>query len=144
MPHEAARIRIDGLAPVRVEIDAARIVTVVRNLVENACRYSPDDRPVVVAAAADAGGEHLVVSVRDHGPGISGRMRHEVFETFVRADTGLDAEHGGIGLGLAIAKGFVEAHGGRIWIDDPADGSPGSVFAFTVPLAVDEVAAVHR
>jgi len=150
LPQERHRIEVAPLPSAVLEVDEARVVTALRNLVENACKYSSFNDPVLVSATLDGadgafegpGGEggsdpgrRVTLRVRDRGPGIPPRQRDAVFETFVRADHGLDAAEGGVGLGLAIAKGFIEAHGGRIWIDEPSDGDPGSVFAVTLPLA---------
>ena len=137
LPTERHRITIGRVDPATTEVDPTRIVTALRNLLHNACQYSPDDRPVEVDGrierASDpsvSGGREdphqLWISVRDHGDGVTPAMRDEIFETFIRGQSGLDAPQGGLGLGLAIAKGFVEAHGGRIEIDDPDDGRPGA------------------
>lgn len=150
LPTERSRITVGRVEPATIEVDPARLVTALRNLVDNACQYSPDDRPVEIEATIEpidgaaytsdpaADGEHpsqLRIAVRDHGAGVSPARRDEIFETFIRGDSGLDAPRGGLGLGLAIAKGFVEAHGGRIHIDDPTDGGPGAVFSIRLPLA---------
>ena len=70
----------------------------------------------------------LAISVTDTGPGVPPDERQTVFDSFVRFDTG-----GRSGLGLAIAKTFVEAHGGQIWVEDVPNG--GARFAFTLPMA---------
>lgn len=132
MPHQRRRIRVGDLPEISVSVDAARVVTVLRNLLENACTYSGEE---LVDMTVELEGDVLRTSVRDRGPGIAPDMRARIFDTFVRGDSSLDAEYGGIGLGLAIARGFVEAHGGRIEMRDPADGGPGVVFSFTLPLA---------
>lgn len=130
MPHQRDRIIVNELPERSISVDAARIVTVLRNLLENACTYSPDGSPVELTITA---GEHQVeVRVRDYGPGVDFAVRDRIFETFVRGDSALTAEFSGIGLGLAIARGFVEAHDGRIWVGDADDG-PGAVFGFTLP-----------
>ncbi len=139
LPHEKARIEVGPMPAVTLEVDAARIVTALRNLLENACKYSPPDRPVVISAlgpdaASGAVPGSVAISIRDHGPGVPPWLRDRVFETFVRADPGLDAPQSGIGLGLAIAKGFVEVHGGRIAIVDPPADEAGSVFVVTLPV----------
>jgi signal transduction histidine kinase len=71
----------------------------------------------------------VAVVVSDRGPGVAASERETVFDSFVRFDTG-----GRAGLGLAIAKTFVEAHGQHIWVDSPT-GSEGARFAFTLPIA---------
>lgn len=148
LPTEQARITVHPVDPrIAVEVDPARMVTVLRNLLENACKYSPADRPVEVAVTVDArpagrgrrsgaGGSTTVrIAIRDHGAGIPARLRDPIFDTFVRGEPGLDASGGGLGLGLAIAKGFTEAHGGNIGVAEPSDGTPGSVFVVILPEA---------
>ncbi|NPA91212.1 MAG: GAF domain-containing protein [Chloroflexi bacterium] len=111
-----------------VYVDAARVEVVLRNLLENALKYTPPGRPVRVRAFAE--GDHVVVRVEDRGPGIPPEHRERIFDRFYRVP-GVRA--GGAGLGLAICKGFVEAHGGRIWVEENPGG--GAVFAFTLPIA---------
>lgn len=127
-----------GAHPLEVDLPAdlpparanyTQIDQVLTNLIENAARYTPDDAPIVVRAFAE--GDSLTVEVRDHGPGIPEGMRARIFEKFVRA-VGPERHASGAGLGLAICKGIVEAHGGRIW----AENLPGGArFSFTLPLA---------
>jgi two-component system sensor histidine kinase KdpD len=78
--------------------------------------------------AGDVKDDRIVVSVTDHGPGVPKSEQAGVFDRFVRFDTG-----GRAGLGLTIAKTFVEAHGERIWVEDAAGG--GARFVFTLPMA---------
>jgi two-component system sensor histidine kinase KdpD len=78
--------------------------------------------------AAELCHDRVTLTVTDRGPGVPSNEREAVFDRFVRFDTG-----GRAGLGLTIAKTFVEAHGERIWVDDVPDG--GARFAFTLPLA---------
>lgn len=128
------RIVVHTLPDQLVEVDAARITTVLRNLVENACKYSPSNARVEISAHTND--DSVVFSVRDHGPGIDNATSLRLFETFVRGQSGLAAETSGVGLGLAISKGFVEAHGGRIWIETPDGG--GARFCFAIPLVQPE------
>jgi two-component system sensor histidine kinase KdpD len=118
----------DGLPP--ADVDIVLITRVLSNLVHNAVRHSPKDAPITVAARL-AGPETIEVSVTDHGPGVSPSQRDEVFTMFVRRDN--DA---GAGLGLTIAKTFVEAHGQRIWVEDAPGG--GARFCFTLPAAASD------
>jgi two-component system, OmpR family, sensor histidine kinase KdpD len=115
----------DGLPP--ADVDVVLITRVLSNLVHNAVRHSPKDAPITVGARL-AGPETIEVSVTDHGPGVSPSQRDEIFTMFVRRDN--DA---GAGLGLTIAKTFVEAHGQRIWVEDAPGG--GARFCFTLPAA---------
>ena len=115
----------DGLP--EVGVDHLLIGQVLTNLLDNADRHGPPGTAVTVAG--ETHGEGMVaLSVTDRGPGVPSGERQSVFESFVRFDTG-----GRAGLGLALAKTFVEAHGGRIWVEDVAGG--GARFVFTVPVA---------
>jgi two-component system sensor histidine kinase KdpD len=110
-----------------VNVDQQLIEQVLSNLLDNANRHGPSGTPITVEANLyhDKG---VAVSVTDSGPGVKLAERQTIFDTFVRFDTG-----GRAGLGLAIAKAFVEAHGGHIWVED-APGR-GATFVFTLPLA---------
>jgi two-component system sensor histidine kinase KdpD len=109
-----------------VDIDQLLIGQVLANLLENADRHAPPDSLIAVAAARQ--GDRITVSVTDTGPGIPDDEREAVFDRYVRFDTG-----GRAGLGLTIAKTFVEAHGEHIRIDDVPGG--GARFSFTLPMA---------
>ena len=109
-----------------VEVDPLLIGQVLVNLLDNANRYSPSQGDITVEAWRD--GERVLVSVSDQGPGIPGDQRDEVFQQFTRLDKG-----GRAGLGLTIAKTFVEAHGERIWYEDAPGG--GARFVFSLPVA---------
>jgi PAS domain S-box-containing protein len=117
-----------GLPPVNGDRD--RLTEVLGNLLDNADKYSPPGEPIDVDVRADQ--TELIVSVRDHGRGLSTQERERVFEKFYRAD-GSDAQAAyGHGLGLYICRLLVEAQGGRIWAEAAANG--GSVFSFSLPV----------
>ena len=123
----------------RVMVDRARIVQVLNNLFSNAARHSPESSPIRVSAARD--GVHVAISVKDKGRGLSADQLQYLFRK--HADVGsAEPEHGlgGAGLGLAICKGLVEAHGGRIWAESDGVGR-GARFTFTVPVAEEAHAA---
>jgi two-component system sensor histidine kinase KdpD len=103
---------------------------VVKQLVENALKYSPAGSPVAITAAPrDA---RIVIGVADRGPGIEENERARIFDKFFRGRRHrFDTK--GTGMGLAIAKGIVEAHGERIWVE--SEPGQGSVFYFTLPVA---------
>jgi two-component system sensor histidine kinase KdpD len=126
---------IDELPPVKV--DEAAMAEVIYTLVDNAAKYSPPNTPIRVSAAANDDST-ILVSVEDKGPGIREEMRERVFEKFFRAmrdgDVG-DRQSAGTGMGLAIAHGIVQAHGGRLWIEDPADNK-GAKFVVALPSGV--------
>ncbi|MFL6254949.1 MAG: DUF4118 domain-containing protein [Pyrinomonadaceae bacterium] len=113
----------EGLPPAHV--DARAVSEVVYTLVDNAAKYSPAGTPVRVSAEADAGGS-LSLSVEDEGGGVPSQLRERVFDKFFRAmrdgDAAARGAPTGTGMGLAIARGIVEAHGGRIRIEDGREG----------------------
>jgi K+-sensing histidine kinase KdpD len=109
--------------------DGPALAEVVYTVVDNAAKYSPDGAPVGVRVRGGADGG-VVVSIEDRGAGIPPPLRDRVFERFVRA-TGSDQPPGS-GMGLAIARGIVDAHGGRIWIEDGASGT-GTRVVFELP-----------
>ena len=127
-PGDRLRVDLPPDLPL-VSADPARIEAALRNLIENAVKYSPPGTPIRVSAEPADG--HLLVRVADEGPGIPAEHREKIFDRFYRIDSGLARQTGGAGLGLSITKGFVEAHGGRIWIE-PSES--GAVFAFTLPI----------
>ena len=121
-------------ALVQVHVDPPRIEQVVTNLVENALKYSPQGGDVQVEVTADAGVARL--SVRDRGIGIAAEDLPLIFERFHRGKNVDDRRFAGMGLGLYIARGIVEQHGGRIW----AESAPGEGSTFCVELPVATVA----
>jgi two-component system, OmpR family, sensor histidine kinase KdpD len=123
--HEVELRVPDDLPP--VDVDLILISRVLTNLVENAVRHGPKNAPITIAARLTRP-DAIEMSVTDHGPGVSPDRLNEVSGLFVRRDG--DA---GAGLGLAIAKTFVEAHGQRIWVEDAPGG--GARFLFTLPVA---------
>ena len=123
-----------------VMVDKRRIVQVLYNLLSNVAGYSHESLPVAVSAERD--GVRLAVSVVDQGRAIPSEMLPELFRRFSRA-FGRDTSPGvgGSGLSLAICKGIVEAHGGRIRAESDSPGQ-GATFTFTLPIAEGMVAAV--
>jgi two-component system, sensor histidine kinase and response regulator len=114
----------------RIHADEELLRRTLTNLVENAIRYAPAETSVNVAAVRV--GDGIELRVADAGRGIALEMREKVFDPFVQAESG--GEHlvarAGRGLGLTFCKLVVEAHGGRIWVED---GEPGAVFCVRVP-----------
>ncbi len=115
--------------------DWDRLGQVFDNLLVNADRYAPAGTPIEIHVAPGVRGT-VVTRVIDHGPGVSADMRDRIFDRFVRDE---QSSTEGTGLGLSIVRGIVEAHAGRVWLDDPEPGG-GAVFAFTLPAARAEVA----
>jgi signal transduction histidine kinase len=124
-------VRVTASAPELVaDVDPDRMRTVVRNLLENAIKYSrPDSRPVEVMAARN--GDSLTIRVTDDGPGIPETDLPSVFEPFYRGDRSRSRKTGGYGLGLSIAKRIAEAHGGSITVENNA--TRGASFVVTLP-----------
>ena len=126
----AARVRLsipDDLPLVKV--DAPQVAHVLANLLDNAAKYAPPDSPIEVSAAVGDGA--LRVTVSDRGAGVAAHERERIFEPFYRTAGPADVGVKGTGLGLAICRGLIEAHGGRIWVQN---GRSGAEFTFTLPL----------
>jgi len=121
----------DDLPPVK--LDYLEIDQVLTNLIENAVRYTPAGSPIEIGTQID--GNQMVVSVADRGPGIPPADLERVFDKFYRV-LGTGVKTTGSGLGLAVSKGLVEAHGGRIWAENREGG--GAIFSFTLPLGKTE------
>jgi two-component system sensor histidine kinase KdpD len=114
-----------------VEADPRRIRQVIDNLLGNAIKYSPDGTEISVICEVDD--QSLSVHVKDQGVGIAANEIDKIFERFYQAASGTSSHKaGGVGLGLAICKGIIEAHKGRIWAQ--SEIGKGSVFTFTLPL----------
>jgi two-component system sensor histidine kinase KdpD len=110
-----------------VLVDGVLLEQVVINLVENAMKYAPSGSTIDVSASAI--GREIVVEVADRGPGIPFGEEARIFDKFYR---GRLAREGGVGLGLTICRGIVEAHGGRVWAENRSGG--GALFRFSIPL----------
>jgi len=123
-----------------VELDYMQIDQVLTNLIENAVRYTPKDSPIEVSAHSN--GTQVVISVADRGPGIPPADLERVFDKFYRVLDGKPntGHPSGSGLGLAVSKGLVEAHAGRIWAE-PREGG-GVVFSVALPLGTMEEVTV--
>jgi two-component system, OmpR family, sensor histidine kinase KdpD len=121
-----------------VRIDGVLLEQVLINLIENAAKYSPTGSSIDLSASA---GDHdMVVEVADRGQGIPVGEELRIFDKFYRAKP---TREGGVGLGLTICRGVIEAHGGRIWAENRTGG--GAVFRFTLPLSEEQppIAAEH-
>ncbi|MBC6936340.1 MAG: GAF domain-containing protein [Chloroflexi bacterium] len=118
-----------------VNVDRDKIERVLQNLVDNALKYSPADTAITIRAyqpgLAGAPAGFLRVDVADQGPGVPDEYKSRLFDRFVQVK-GRRGARRGIGLGLTFCKMAVEAHGGRIWVENNPGG--GSLFAFTVPV----------
>ena len=127
---EAARAEVTfGEGAPTVLVDPHQIQRVLVNLIENALKYSPTDELIRVQVSATP--SEAVVRVIDHGPGVPEEERERIFEPFQRGSRGASAP--GAGLGLAIARGFAEANGGRLTVESRSD--QGATFVLVLPAA---------
>jgi PAS domain S-box-containing protein len=113
-----------------LHVDGDRIAQVLTNLVGNAVKFSPPQTTITVAARQV--GDEVQVDVSDQGQGIAPAERRRIFEPFQQLDAHGVHRTQGAGLGLAICKGLVEAHGGRIWVQDRS--GPGTTLSFALPI----------
>jgi two-component system, OmpR family, sensor histidine kinase BaeS len=116
----------------QLSLDPERIGQVLGNLLDNALRHTPAGGTVTISATASRRTGGVALSVADTGEGIPAEHLARVFERFYRVDTARDRGHGGSGIGLAIAKAFVEAHGGQLNATSPGTGQ-GSTFRILLP-----------
>jgi signal transduction histidine kinase len=114
--------------------DPVRMARIFHNLIDNACKYSPEGGEVRVFARQYR--SEIVIGVSDHGVGITEEDQEDLFEPFSRL--GQKTRTKGIGLGLVVCKRLVEAHGGRIWVESKP--GEGSTFLFGIPLEEDKAA----
>ena len=127
-PEQVVEVDVQPETP-EVLADWHRLGQVIDNLLENADHAAPKGTPIRMSAWRDET-ENVVVSITDSGPGVPKEMRTQIFERFVRGE---QSSYPGIGLGLPIVKGLIEAQGGRIWVGTSDSG--GASFCFTIPAA---------
>ncbi len=113
-----------------VEIDPDRISQVLRNLVHNAIKFSPQNSTIDITAELQK--DHILFSVKDQGVGLNIEDQIRVFEPFYQVEGSLSRNYGGTGLGLTICRGIIEAQKGKIWVESKPN--IGSTFYFTIPL----------
>ncbi|MBK6911534.1 MAG: HAMP domain-containing protein [bacterium] len=124
------RVNIRCAEELRAPINGFLVRQAIVNLLDNACKYSPEQTEIEVRAVADRG--TLVISVEDHGPGIAEKHLPRIFERFYRVDASRNRKYGGTGLGLAIVKHAALAHGGTADVDTQL--GRGSTFSIRLPL----------
>ena len=121
------RIHVDDNIP-PISMDMMLIAQVLTNLLDNACKYSPLDSPIEIWAQVKD--NQAVIKVKDYGYGIPSEDLERVFDKFYRVQHHVLMV--GTGLGLSICRGFIEAHGGRIWAENNPDR--GITMTFTLPI----------
>jgi two-component system sensor histidine kinase KdpD len=128
-PERNIQVNVPAELP-EVSVDGELIEVVLRQLIDNAVKYSPPESPVLVSAEPSDG--RVIVSVADGGPGIPEAEQTRIFEKFHRAEAS-HQQIPGAGMGLAIAREIVHAHGGEIWVESKP--GEGSIFRFSLPAA---------
>lgn len=126
----AITVNLDAHGRITATIEPSKIARVINNLLDNAMRHAPDGSNVDVLLTSD--GSDAQVTVRDRGDGVDASDVKHIFDRFYRGEKSRSRAYGGAGLGLAIAKGVIDAHQGRIWVENALDG--GARFTFTIPL----------
>jgi signal transduction histidine kinase len=134
------RIALDIVEGVVVPIDRMVVREALTNVLDNAIKYSPPDATVAVRVARED--HHGLLTVADEGPGIPAEHRERIFHRFFRVDEARSRDHGGAGLGLAIAKWAVDLHGGRITVHEAPGG--GAEFRILLPLASGPLADTQQ
>jgi signal transduction histidine kinase len=135
LPFEEKHIRLELTIPEHLpalSADSHQLAWVITNLLSNALRYTDTGGKVQLTAREEKQG--LFVTVADTGHGISQENLETVFDKFVQVKSSTETTPGSVGLGLAIAREVVEAHGGRIWVESQV--GIGSTFFFTIPAAL--------
>jgi len=113
-----------------VDVDGGKVAIVLSNLIKNAITFTNEGGEIVLRAEKQP--DYVKVSVKDDGIGIPANDLAHVFDRFYQVEGHLTRRHGGMGLGLSVAKVMIEMHGGRIWVD--SEEGKGSIFSFILPI----------
>lgn len=113
-----------------IEVDSDRVSQVLRNLINNAIKFSDENSKIEIGAVARE--DHILFHVKDYGCGLTPENQIRVFEPFYQVEESSSREYGGTGLGLTICRGIVESQKGKIWVESKL--GKGCTFYFTVPL----------
>jgi signal transduction histidine kinase len=119
-------------SPIPVKCDPDKLTSAFINLLDNAVRFTPEGGKILIGAKAQPGGE-VLAWVQDSGKGIPKDELKHIFQEFYQIEPHTTRKHGGMGIGLSIAKGLIDAHGGKIWAESPGVGN-GSTFKVLLPL----------
>ncbi len=131
---KSVRLDVEAAADLpRAEVDPDRVAQVLGNLLDNALRYTPPGGEVVVRLQPGAQRDKVRVTVSDTGSGIPEEHLPNIFERFYRADRARTRTDGGSGIGLAVVRQLVEAHGGRVWVE--SQPGKGATFSFVLPAS---------
>ncbi|MFH1256844.1 MAG: ATP-binding protein [Candidatus Diapherotrites archaeon] len=130
LPEKKIKIATELADLPEIETDSMRTMQVLNNLLNNAVKFSPNNSAVTVKSALRE--KDILFSVKDSGAGIEKENLPKIFNPFFQEEKAMSREHGGVGLGLAISKGIIDALGGKIWVESVK--GKGSTFYFTLPL----------
>jgi len=131
-----------GTANLLVEADGSKISIAIGNLVKNAITFTDRGGNILVKSDSESEPGYIKVSVQDDGVGIPAKDLPRIFERFFQVESHLTRRHGGMGLGLSVAKSMIEMHGGRLWVES-VEGK-GSNFIFTLPLGPAQAQAAEK
>ncbi len=130
MPEKKIKIIANvGRLPI-IEVDPDRVSQVLRNLVNNAIKFTPENGLIEISTKVDNG--RILFSIKDNGVGIPAQAQKRLFEPFYQVENMYQHKSGGTGLGLAISRGIVESQNGKIWLN--SQPGKGTIFYFTIPL----------
>jgi signal transduction histidine kinase len=118
-------------APLPVKCDQEKLTSAFVSLLDNAVRFTPDGGQIIISAKLQSGGD-LLVTLEDSGIGIVETDLKKIFNEFYQVEAHTTRKFGGMGIGLPIAKGLIEAHGGKIWAESAGQGK-GSTFKVLLP-----------
>ena len=132
-------LTLSGLEPLpRFEFDPERIAQVLNNLISNSLKFTPESGKINIQAKVDRDRREIIISVADNGMGVPKNEQADLFSKFYQIrKTPHELSKGGTGLGLYIAKGIIEAHNGRIWIE--SEEGKGATISFSLPLLKESV-----
>lgn len=130
--HQQIRIALPP-EPIELNVDPVRMAQVINNLLNNACKFSPPGSDIEMSVIRD--NSDALICVKDHGQGIAAENLDRIFEMFAQLHSPIDRSHGGLGIGLALARRMVEMHAGSITAASDGPGR-GSTFQICLPIAV--------
>lgn len=134
---DCPQFKLDLPTDIMLKVDAKRFGVVLRNLLENARKYAGENALIEIWAGFEPGlpnqDNGFVLKIQDNGPGIPLGLTERIFERFYQVDSGWERSSNGVGLGLAICKGLIAAHGGRIWVSNREDAQTGAIFHIWLP-----------
>jgi signal transduction histidine kinase len=130
-------------APLQIKCDPEKLTTAFVNLLDNAVRFTPDGGKITVSASPQPGGD-MLVTVQDTGIGIPQAELKKVFNEFYQVEPHTTRKYGGMGIGLPIARGLVEAHGGKVWAESPGPGKGTTIKVLLPRISTSMLAEMSR